>query len=65
MKLCFMCDLHLPFDENALQYDVLKWAISDVKKEKADCIIFAGDVTCDGNIEVYNYFIDKIKEWMK
>lgn len=62
MKLCFMCDLHLPFDKNALQYDVLKWAISDVKMKKADCIIFAGDVTCDGNIEVYNYFIDKIKE---
>ena len=24
MKICFMCDLHLPFDTRALQYDVLK-----------------------------------------
>lgn len=62
MKICFMCDLHLPFDKNALQYDVLEWAISDIKKKSTDCIIFAGDATCDGNIEVYNFFINKVKE---
>jgi len=62
MKICFWCDLHLPFDKNALQYDVLEWAISDVKKKNTDCIIFAGDATCDGNIEVYNFFINKLKE---
>ena len=32
MKICFMCDLHLPFRQETLQYDVLKWAIEDVKK---------------------------------
>ena len=62
MKICFMCDLHLPSDKNALQYDVLEWAVSDFKKKNAGCVIFAGDVTCDGNIEAYNFFIDKIKE---
>ncbi len=33
MKICFMCDLHLPFDVNALQYDVMKWAMADISKK--------------------------------
>lgn len=61
MKICFLCDLHLPFCKNALQYDVLKWAISDILKENPECIAFAGDVTCDGNEEVYDYFINSFK----
>ena len=52
MKICFMCDLHLPFCQEALQYDVLKWAVEDVKKKQPDCIAFVGDVTCDGNEKV-------------
>ena len=60
VKICFMCDLHLPFDKNALQYDVLKWAIDDVVKKKADCIAFAGDVTCDGNEAVFDYFVNSM-----
>ena len=61
MKICFMCDLHLPFDRNALQYDVLAWAIDDLTKKKADCIIFAGDMTADGNMGVYQYCVDRLK----
>lgn len=56
-----MCDLHLPSDENALQYKILDWAIEDIYKKQADCIVYAGDVTCDGNIEVYKRFIEKMK----
>ena len=58
MKICLMCDLHLPFDKNALQYDVLDWAIADIKKKEADCVIYAGDVTCDGDINRYKEFIE-------
>ena len=52
-----MCDLHLPFDKNALQYDVLDWAVADIQRKKPDCIAYAGDVTCDGNIDVYKQFV--------
>lgn len=62
MKVCLMCDLHLPFDKNALQYDALEWAIADIKKKEPDCIIYAGDVTCDGDINRYKEFIEKMKE---
>ena len=58
MKVCFICDLHLPTDKNALQYSALKWAKEDIIKKKPDCVIFAGDVTCDGNLEVYQEFIE-------
>ena len=61
MKVCFMCDLHLPFDGNALQYNILDWAIADIKKKEPDCIVYAGNVTCDGDINVYNEFILKMK----
>ncbi|MBR6740993.1 MAG: metallophosphoesterase family protein [Clostridia bacterium] len=61
MKIGFMCDLHLPFDKNALQYDVLEWAVSDILKNRPDCVCFAGDATCDGNAEVYEGFIEKMK----
>jgi len=60
MKICFMCDLHLPFEEKALQYNVLEWAMEDIKKKQPGCVIYAGDVTCDGNINVYNLFINKM-----
>ena len=56
-----MCDLHLPFDKNALQYDVLNWAIDDVLKKQPDCIAYAGDITCDGNEDVYDYFVNVMK----
>ena len=52
MNICFMCDLHLPYGVQALQYDVWKWAMEDARSKCAECIIFAGDVTADGNISV-------------
>ena len=59
MKICFACDLHLSNIEDTLQYDVFDFVLSDVQKERPDCIIYAGDVTCDGNIEVYKSFVSR------
>ena len=56
-----MCDLHLSDDQNTLQYDVLKWATNDILKNSPDIVAFVGDVTCDGNKEVYDYFIYEIE----
>ena len=61
MVLCLMCDLHLPADRNALQYKVLDWAAEDIRRKKPDCLIFAGDATCDGSLEVYHWFIQKME----
>ena len=62
MKICFMCDLHLPFEESALQYKVLEWAMEDIKKKQPGCIIYAGDVTGDGNLTVYEKFIVRMND---
>ena len=62
MKICFLCDLHLPFDKKAIQYDALKWALTDIKEQKPDCVIFAGDVTANGNIRVYEWFIGHMQK---
>lgn len=62
MKICFWCDVHLPAFKNVIQYDVLRWALYDVKRNNADCVIFAGDVTCDGNINVYKDFLSEFKK---
>lgn len=62
MKICFMCDLHLPVFKEALQYKILDWAVEDMRKKETDCIIFAGDVTCDGNIDVYKKFISDMQK---
>ncbi|MBQ8371366.1 MAG: metallophosphoesterase family protein [Clostridia bacterium] len=61
MKICFMCDLHLPVFEDALGYDVLRWAIDDIKKKTPDAVICAGDITCDGSREVFFDFIARMK----
>ncbi len=61
MKICFFCDLHLPTNLNALQYDALDWLILDTKEKSPDLIVYAGDITCCGNKDVYISFIEKMK----
>lgn len=61
MKICFMRDINLPSDADALQYDAFRWAIDDIAKKKPGFIVHAGEVTCDGNTDAYNYFAEKMK----
>ena len=61
MKLCLLCDLHLPFDRRAPQYRVLEWAIADVKKQNPDAILFAGDAAADGSLESYRFFLAQMR----
>lgn len=61
MKICFMCDLHLPADHMVLQYETFRWAIANVREEKPDCIIFAGDASCDGTEAVYREFLQTVE----
>lgn len=61
MKLCLMCDLHLPAFKDALQYRVLDWALKDMKSHSPDAVIFAGDVTCDGQYAVFHRFLETMQ----
>ena len=62
MNICFICDLHLPKDKRALQYDSLEFAIQDITERSPDIIAFAGDVTSDGDVSVYREFIERMKK---
>ena len=57
MRICFFCDLHLPTVKGAPQYPALEWAISNMKESGCDLAVYAGDVTSDGNREVYFDFL--------
>lgn len=61
MKICFMCDLHLPFDKNAMQYDALEWACCDILKSRADCVVVVGDYTANGELFPLDWFNEKMK----
>jgi predicted phosphodiesterase len=60
MKIAFFGDVHLPVFKETLPYKVLDWAMQDIQK-KADCAIFVGDATCDGNEQTYLYFLGKMQ----
>lgn len=61
MKICLMCDLHLCTDLATTQYKALDFAVKDILIERPDAVIYAGDVTCDGNAEVYYTFLLKMQ----
>lgn len=61
MKICFMCDLHLSYNKNTVQYDAFDWALTDIQREKADLVAVAGDFTADGNIFAAKRFIKRIR----
>ena len=61
MKICLVCDLHLPRIMSTLQYDALRWAVADAKRRGVGCVLVAGDITCDGTLIVYSNFVKQIE----
>ncbi len=62
MKFCILCDLHLPYHKEAIQYDVLHWAVADMQKKKADALIVPGDFTVHGDIPAAEEFLNALAE---
>ncbi len=63
MKICFICDLHLPYHSSAVQYDLLDWALQDARKKQAGVIVFPGDFTANGHPDALRLFAEKIREF--
>ena len=61
MKICLLCDLHLPYHRDAIQYDVLRWAIEDMQKKQAEALVVPGDFTIHGDIAQAEAFLEAIK----
>ncbi len=62
MVISLICDLHLGKVQNTLQYDVLDFAIKTLTVSACDAIIYAGDVTCDGDYDVFCSFTERMKK---
>jgi len=62
MKICFICDIHLPESKNALQHKAFQWALEDICKNSPDCLICAGDLTCAGSLETYRFAVKSMNE---
>lgn len=61
MKICILCDLHLPYHTDAIQYDVLRWAMEDLQKKQAEALIVAGDFTVHGDIAPAETFLEAVR----
>lgn len=60
MKLCIIADIHLPYHPDAPQYRAIDFALADAVKKNADLLVFAGDITADGNRDAANVFYEKV-----
>lgn len=60
MKICIMEDLHLPYHKEALQYEALRFYLSDMQEKNADLLIVPGDFTADGNRETAEFFFEAL-----
>lgn len=61
MKICFLCDLHLPYHPDAIQYDVLRWAMDDIRKKQTDALVVPGDFTVHGDIVPAEAFLTAVQ----
>ena len=61
MKICLLCDLHLPYYKDAIQYDVLRWAMDDLRKKQAEALVVPGDFTVHGDIEPAEVFLEAVE----
>ncbi len=61
MKICILCDLHLPYHKDAIQYDVLRWAVEDMRKKQAQALLVPGDFTVHGDIPAAEAFLEAVK----
>ena len=58
MKIVFGCDLHLPRDHRAVQYDAFEFLLGEARK--AELFVFAGDISANGDIGTVRYFLEKV-----
>lgn len=61
MKIGFLCDLHLPYHPDAIQYDVLRWAMDDIRKKQAEALVVPGDFTVHGDIAPAEAFVAAVQ----
>ena len=60
MTIAFLSDLHLPYHGDAVQYKVLRWALTQAAE--ADLLVVAGDFTAAGDREAIDAFAREMEK---
>lgn len=61
MLLCFFCDLHLPYNQGASQYDAFRFFLGEIGRIRPDHVFFLGDYTADGDMGAAEVFLSGMK----
>ena len=60
MKICIAADLHLPYINGTAQSAAFEYMLSDAQKKGAELLVFAGDITADGDEKATECFFEKV-----
>lgn len=60
MTIAFLSDLHLPYHGDAVQYKVLRWALTQAAE--ADLLVVAGDFTAAGDRQAIDAFAREMEK---
>ena len=39
MNICFLCDLHLGYNKNTVQYEAFDYACADISRKRPDLVV--------------------------
>jgi len=62
MKIAVMCDMHLPENENAPQYDYFYRAVDYLENSDAQTVVVIGDITACGGKKAFKRYCEAMKE---
>ncbi|MBE5817488.1 MAG: PHP domain-containing protein [Clostridiales bacterium] len=63
MKICFLSDLHLGYNQKSVQYDALEWYIKDMYLQHPNVIVIAGDLTSCGDACAVKRFTEMLDRY--
>ncbi|MBQ8408412.1 MAG: metallophosphoesterase family protein [Clostridia bacterium] len=61
MKIAFICDTHLPNNQNSAQYAYLTEIIKRMREDKIETVISVGDITSFGEKEIFMQHLEDLK----
>lgn len=61
MKIAFICDTHLPDNENSAQYAYFSEMVKKLKDDKIETVISLGDITSFGEKEIFKKYLDDLR----
>ena len=62
MKIAVIGDLHLTDNPKSIKLKALDWALAEIERQNADCIVGIGDLTATGTIKQTAFLFERIRK---